>query len=204
MRLSEIVTAARFAGLALAVIAVTMAGCGGGGYTSLPGTVYHPQPSPSPSVAPSPSPSIGPSPSPSPAAQIIGVNLTNELPDNDPTYGTLLGYFNSTGSPNNQSSVVDLTAANAVVFEDFDSVNPHTGSFLGDATKNGANFPSSFNGSSKKSKAGTIISTTNFSTGNMNPGETSATYNSGSVGFYMFGCAYHYDSNGMRTIVIVQ
>jgi hypothetical protein len=126
------------------------------------------------------------------------------MPDNDPTYGTLLGYFNSTGSPNNQSSVVNLTMATPVMFHNFDNVNPHTGSFLGDASANGANFPSTFTGSFTQSPAGTIISTTNFSTGNLNPGSVSLVYNSGPPGFFMFGCGYHYVSNGMRTIIISQ
>ena len=127
------------------------------------------------------------------------------MPDNDPTYGPLLGYFDSTGSPNNQSSVVNLTMATPVMFHDFDAVNPHTGSFLGDASQNGASFPPTFTGSANQSAAGTIISTTNFSTGNLNPnGGVSLVYNSGPPGFYMFGCAYHYVSNGMRTIIIVQ
>jgi len=28
-------------------------------------------------------------------------------------------------------------------------------------------------------------------------------YETGIPGFYMFGCAYHYDSNEMRTVIIV-
>lgn len=202
MRQSEIITVTRCAGLALALAAIVAAGCGGGGYTTLYSAP--PRPHTSPSVAPSPSPSQSPSPSPSPTTAIVGVKLSGESPDNDPTYGTLLGYFNSTGAPNNQSSVVNLTMATQVMFHDFDPVNPHTGSFLGDASQNGASFPPTFTGSLNQSPAGTIISTTNFSTGNLNPNGVSLVYNSGPPGFYMFGCAYHYVSNGMRTIVIVQ
>ncbi len=206
MRKSEIITVARCAGLALALAAAVTAGCGGGGYTTLYGP--GPRPHTSPSIAPSPTPSTSPSPSPStspsPTTAIVAVNLTGELPDNDPTYGTLLGYSNSTGSPNNQSSVVHLTMATPVMFDDFDGVNVHTGSFLGDASANGANFPTTFTGSFNQSPAGAIISTTNFSSGILNPNGVSLVYNSGPPGFYMFGCYFHYVSNGMRTIIIVQ
>ncbi len=126
------------------------------------------------------------------------------MQDNDPTYGTLLGYFDSNGGPSNMSSVVNLTASTPVYFHNFDDVNPHTASFLGDASVNGANFPSTFTGSASQSPAGAIISTTDFSSGNLNPNQKSLIYNSGPPGYYMFGCAYHYISNGMRTVIIVQ
>ena len=48
---------------------------------------------------------------------------------------------------------------------------PHTLSFLGNATKNNAPWPQSFDGSSIKSKAGTAIGTKNFSTGPLSPGQ---------------------------------
>jgi plastocyanin len=90
------------------------------------------------------------------------------------------------------------------VFQNFDATKPHTASFLGDASSSGAAFPAHFNGSGNASPANSVISTANFSSGNLNSGSTSSQYNSGPPGFYMFGCAYHYDSFGMRTVVIVQ
>jgi plastocyanin len=131
----------------------------------------------------------------------VGVRLNGEQSFNSPTYGLVLGYFN--GKTSHKSEIVKLTAATTVVFNNVDTVHPHTASFLGDASANGANWPPSFDGSSQPAPAGTAIGTTNFSTGPMSPGTKSKKYSSGSPGFYMFGCAFHYNSNGMRTVIIV-
>jgi plastocyanin len=37
----------------------------------------------------------------------------------------------------------------------------------------------------------------------LNPGQKSLRYTTGLPGFYMFGCAFHYDGFGMRTVIIV-
>ena len=162
-------------------------------------------PSPTPSTSPSPTPSTTPSPTPSPSPQLIGVNLTSELPTIDPNYGQVLGYFSSSGTLNLQSQVVTVPAAAAVTFENFETNGtPHTASFLGDATQNSAPWPSPFNGSSTQSPAGTVINTPMFSTGTLLGGATSLKYVTPPPGFYMFGCAYHYDSNGMRTVIVSQ
>ena len=195
MRLDKLVTSIRITGLALATVAATAgAGCSGSG------TAYGGNPNPYHSIAPNP----GPSPSVAPGSQIVGVNLSTEVATTDATYGRVLGYFNSSGSINTTSQVVHVTAATNVVFQNFENGIPHTASFLGNASANGATFPATFNGSATQSAANTVISTANFSTGTLNPGTTSLQYNSGPPGFYMFGCAFHYDSDGMRTVVIVQ
>ncbi|HEY5096056.1 MAG TPA: hypothetical protein VII69_13150 [Candidatus Eremiobacteraceae bacterium] len=131
------------------------------------------------------------------------MNLSGESATVDPAYGSVLGYFNSTGTIDTTSGVVALITAMPAVFRNFDGI-PHTASFLGNASGNGASFPLHFNGSGAASPANTVISTTNFSSGTLNAGSSSLQYNSGPPGFYMFGCAFHYDSNGMRTVVIVQ
>lgn len=190
MRPDELITTARTASLALAIAAaVATSGCGGG-YGSNSTSYGNPNPAPSPTIAP--------------GAQIIGLNLSGELPENAPNYGSVLGYFNSTGSIEMTSQVVHITAALPTIFRNFDGALPHTASFLGNATVNGAMFPAHFNGSETSSAANSVISTANFSSGDLNPGSTSAVYNSGPPGFYMFGCAFHYDNHGMRTVVIVQ
>ena len=193
MRLDELSTSIRITGLALATFAAIAA-------TGCSGSAYGGSPNPYRTIAPNPSPS----PSISPSSQIVGVNLSTEMPTMDPTYGRMLGYFISTGTINTTSQVVHLTAATNMVFENFDSGIPHTASFLGNASANGATFPPAFNGSATQSPANAVISTSNFSSGTLNPGSTSLQYNSGPPGFYMFGCAFHYDSDGMRTVVIVQ
>jgi plastocyanin len=193
VRLAKHFTTIRITGLALATVAaIAAAGCSG--------TAYGGNPNPYRTLPPNPSPS----PSIAPGEQTVGVNLSTEVPTTDATYGRVLGYFNSTGSIVTTSQVVHLTAATNIVFQNFDSGIPHTASFLGDASASGASFPPSFNGSATQSPANTVISTSNFSSGALNPGSTSLQYNSGPPGFYMFGCAFHYDSNGMRTVIIVQ
>jgi len=56
-----------------------------------------------------------------------------------------------------------------------------------------------------KSASGTVISTTSWSTGPIAPGQISAIYETGAPGFYMIGCAFHYDDpTSMRTVLIVK
>jgi hypothetical protein len=134
--------------------------------------------------------------------QNVGIRLTGEAPHTSPKYGRVLGYFN--GKTSLTSEIVQLTAAVNVVFNNVDSLAPHTASFLGKANRHTAPWPSSFNGSSTASPAGTVISTTGFSTGTVTPGQKSLKYNTGPPGFFMFGCFFHYNLDGMRTVIIVQ
>jgi plastocyanin len=132
----------------------------------------------------------------------IGIRLNGESTFNSPHYGIVLGYFR--GKTSLISQVVQLTANTRVVFFNEDASFPHTASFLGNATKNSAPFPAHFDGGSTQSPAGTAINTPMFSTGPLSPGTHSLKYNSGPPGFYMFGCAFHYDSHGMRTVYVVK
>ncbi len=132
----------------------------------------------------------------------VGVRLTNEKTLNSKVYGKLLGYFN--GSKSTTTQVVVIKVGSKVVFHSVDGGHQHTASFLGDASKTGANFPKSFNGSSTQSPAGTDISTANFSTGTLNPNTNSLVYAANTPGYYMFGCAFHYGLFGMRDIIVVQ
>ena len=132
----------------------------------------------------------------------VGVRLEGEKSDMDATYGKILGYFK--GVKSKKTHVITIKTGEQVVFMNVDPALEHTGSFLGDASAGGANWPSTFTGSSTASPAGTDISTANFSTGAMSHGSSSATYAANVPGFYMFGCAFHYQSSGMRDIIIVQ
>jgi plastocyanin len=131
----------------------------------------------------------------------VGIRLTGESSGKS-KYGMVLGYFKGTKST--ISHVVTLSAGQSVVFHNVDSFDPHTGSFLGDASASKAPWPKSFNGSSTQSPANTDISTANFSTGSLNAGTSSLTYAANVPGFYMFGCFYHYNSFHMRDVIIVQ
>ena len=130
------------------------------------------------------------------------VRLTGEAPYNDPVYGTVLGYFLTHNSQ--VSQVITVPAGADIIFFNKDPSLTHTVSFLGDATQNGAPWPPMFNGSSTQSPPYSWIGATNFSTGPIPPNGKSPPYETGFPGFYMIGCAYHYDSNGMRTIIIVR
>ena len=131
----------------------------------------------------------------------VGARLTGEHSITNSHYGFILGYFN--GRTSLTSEVVHLTAGTQVKFFNVDSVLPHTVSFLGKATAASALWPRTFNGSSIRSPAGTAIGALHFSTGSLNPGQSSLIYRTGLPGFYMEGCAFHYDSNKMRTVIIV-
>jgi hypothetical protein len=143
---------------------------------------------------------------PTPSAAPVGLLLTGESSVTTLSDGAVLGFFNGTaGNPPTGSGVVNLTANTNVRFVNMESgagALPHTASFLGAYT---GTYPATFtntNGTTA-SAAGTVISTANFSAGNINPGTGSKVYNSGGPGMFVFGCFYHYLSNGMRTVIIV-
>ncbi len=149
-----------------------------------------------------------PSPTVDPQAQPVSLLLTGENPVNVSPYGTVLGYSNgmSPSSPSG-SNVVNLTANQAVQFGNVEPsgslFGAHTASSLG--PWNGSSFPPNGPTSAQQnaSPAGTSISAAGFSTGAINPGKVSLVYNSGSAGMIVLGCFFHYNSNGMRTVVIV-
>jgi virginiamycin B lyase len=135
----------------------------------------------------------------------VNLRITGEQKFVSPVYGPVFGYFRKNPPI---SQVVTLAAGESVRFKNVElpaSGVMHTASFLGDATMNGASWPPSFDGSQVKSVAGTVISTTSWSTGPLAPGKTSDVYETGAPGFYMVGCAFHYnDATSMRTVLIVK
>jgi hypothetical protein len=149
---------------------------------------------------------VCPSPTPAVSAAPVALLLTGENPVNVAPYGNVLGFSNGTApSTPNGSGVVMLTADTNVIFTNAEANGglPHTASSLGPWS---GSFPASGPSSSalNASAAGTSISATGFSTGNLNPGQGSAVYSTGSTAMIVFGCFYHYASSGMRTVVIVQ
>ncbi len=129
----------------------------------------------------------------------VGIRLNGELSFNDPNYGFELGYAVGTGT---QTQTISLPIGESVQFKNLDTV-PHSAAFLGNATGTSAPWPASFNGSTSKSPAGSAIGTTGWATGSLNPGKSSPIYETGLPGFYMIGCQYHYNTNEMRTVVVV-
>jgi plastocyanin len=132
----------------------------------------------------------------------VGIRLNGESPFTDPRYGAVLGYFR--GKTSTTSEVIGLPTGRNVRFFNVDASFPHTMSFLGNATRNMAPWPTTFTGSGTAAPAGTAIGTTNWSTGTLTPGGKSAVYATGMPGFYMMGCAFHYVTHTMRTVVIVR
>ena len=130
----------------------------------------------------------------------VGVRLFGETATHT-HYGSVLGYFN--GLTSTSSEIVSVPTGQRIRFFNVDSTASHTASLLGVATSTTAPWPASFDGSGTQSPAGTAISKKGFSTGVMAPGTHSLLYSTGAPGFYMFGCAIHYNSYRMRTVIIV-
>lgn len=129
----------------------------------------------------------------------IGIRLNGEMSIMDPNYGFELGYAVGSGT---LTQTISLSTGESVQFRNLDTI-PHSAAFLGNATANSAPWPGSFNGSMTKSPAGTGIGTTGWATGSLNPSKTSPIYETGLPGFYMIGCQYHYNTNEMRTVIVV-
>lgn len=137
------------------------------------------------------------------STETIGVNLTNppQAACTDPTYMAVKGYFG--GSTITSSQVISLTASssNTVQWANVD-FQPHTAANLG--TWAGAYPTTQPNAAATSSPQGMDISTPGFTTGNINNGSSSFTYKADVPGVYIFGCAYHYISDNMRTVIIVK
>jgi|SRR5215469_3313180 len=135
------------------------------------------------------------------STQMIGVNLTSQAACTDPTYLAVTGYFG--GSKITSSQVISITASssNNVQWTNLD-VQPHTAANLGAWA--GAYPTSEPNAAATSSPQGMDISTPGFTTGNINNGSSSLMYKADVPGMYIFGCAYHYISNNMRTVIIVK
>lgn len=129
----------------------------------------------------------------------IGIRLNGEMSIIDPNYGFELGYAVGTGT---KTQTISLTAGESVRFTNLDTI-PHSAAFLGNASPSPLTWPATFNGSTTQSPAGTAIGTTNWATGSLSAGQNSPIYETGLPGFYMIGCQYHYNTNEMRTVIVV-
>ncbi|MBV8671753.1 MAG: hypothetical protein JO098_08270 [Candidatus Eremiobacteraeota bacterium] len=204
MNLQQIFKMPAIALIAVSAAAVIAAACGGGGSSvgGGGGTRCAQQYGGGGSSGSGACPPASPTPAASAAA--VGIDLTGETPQSTTSDGTVLGFFNGTkANTPNGSEVVVLTAATNVQFHNVDPTQPHTASFLGAYT---GSYPTSFTNTNgpTASAAGVSISSPNFSAGNINPGAVSAVYNTGGAGVFVFGCAYHYLSNNMRTVIMVE
>jgi len=140
----------------------------------------------------------------SPAStETIGVNLTNpaQAACTDPKYLAVKGYFGGTTVTSSQVISVTASSTNAIEWTNLD-IQPHTAVDLGSWA--GAYPTSQPNAAATSSPAGMDISTSGFTTGNINAGASSSQYKADVPGVYIFGCAYHYISDNMLTIIIVK
>ena len=140
----------------------------------------------------------------SPAStETIGVNLTNpnQSACTDPKYLAVKGYFG--GSTVTGSQVISVTASStdSIQWTNLD-FQPHTAANLG--VWAGAYPTAQPNAAATSSPVGMDISTPGFTAGNIDAGASSRLYKADVPGMYIFGCAYHYISDNMRTIIIVK
>jgi plastocyanin len=146
-------------------------------------------PSPAPTSSPSPRPSRAPSPTPAPTAssspQVIHIGF--ELDEfTDPTYGPVWYYALT---PGNRAQVVVVKSGSQVVFlNDGPPSTQHTAGGFGTS-----GFPANNDNENPFTQTGsTIDSSLTWSTGTLNPGQSSQVFTVGPPGAYYFGCGFHY------------
>jgi len=159
------------------VAAAVLAACGGGGSSG--GSSY---------VAP-------PTPTATPTASSQQV-ITAALPStaigaiNDPTYGPIGGYTQSS-----YSQTLGFAPGSQVMIRNGQASVPHTFNVISTTS-----FPASPSFSTTSSGSSTINSS--FASGTLAGGALSGPYTL-ATGTYYIGCAFHYASNTMRTVLNV-
>jgi len=102
------------------------------------------------------------------------------------------------GSTSGTAAVIKVAAGSQVVFLNDDTGSPHTGSGLGTGP-----FPASFDNTSGTTASGsTIDGSLTWSTGTLVQGAMSNVFTVGPPGAYYFGCAYHYNADHMRDVLV--
>ncbi|HVA38854.1 MAG TPA: hypothetical protein VNJ51_14710 [Candidatus Dormibacteraeota bacterium] len=169
--------------LAALTLLSLLAACGGGGSGGMYGgsTVTTPYVSPTPAATAQP--------------QVIGLALPQSTIGTvtDPTFGVIGGYTQST-----YSQVLAFVPGSQVMLRNLAASTPHTLDVIGNAA---GGFPSS-----------PALSTTPAGGSTLTAGYASGTLNGGSLigpltlaqGTYFIGCAFHYATNAMRDVLIVQ
>ncbi|TAM78076.1 hypothetical protein EPN44_01720 [bacterium] len=162
-----------------------LAACGGGG-SGGGGTAYTP-------------PSSNPSPTSPPTStqQVISMALPQSTIGQvtDPTWGLVGGFTQSTGS-----QVLAFAPGAQVMLKNLATSIPHTLDVIASGVTPGAPFPSL---SPSLSAAGGSTIGAGFASGSLNGGQLAGPFTL-AQGTYFIGCAYHYLSNAMRDVLIVQ
>jgi hypothetical protein len=171
-----------------AAVASLMVGCSGYGSSAAScGGIYNPCPTSTPTPAPTDCSHM--------VTGSVTVQLKLSFPScNDTTYGLIMGISDT----NSQSNIIKVNTSQTIQFTNVDAVY----NFQVDNLGPGTTFPASDMVVNTGSAAGTDISTTNFSTGTINHGTSSAFFHTpSSAGMWVFGERTYYGS-GMRTIII--
>jgi plastocyanin len=111
-------------------------------------------------------------------------------------FGAVAFYAPTTGA----TAVIYVKSGSKVSFLNDDSTR-HTASGLG-----AGGFPKSFDNTSGVNQVGKVInSSLTWSTGSLNPGQTSVVLTVGAKGTYYFGCYFHYRVDpAMRDVIVSQ
>jgi len=129
------------------------------------------------------------------AAKVIYVGFGHKaLPKSK--FGAVAYYAPTTGA----SAVVYVKSGSNVAFTNDDTTR-HTASGLGSS-----GFPASFDNTSGVNHVGKVVNgALTWSTGSLNPGQTSAVFTVGAKGTYYFGCYFHYRvTPSMRDVIVSQ
>jgi len=142
---------------------------------------------------PTPTPTPAPTPTGTAQPQVIHVGFVHGTAS-DQTYGAIAYYAPTSGT----AAVIKVAAGSQVVFLNDDTGSPHTGSGLGTGP-----FPASFDNTSGTTASGsTIDGSLTWSTGTLVQGAMSNVFTVGPPGAYYFGCAYHYNADHMRDVLV--
>lgn len=166
-------------GMAAAAVAcaAALAACGGGGSSS-----------------PAPNPNPNPNPTQTASTQQV---VTEALPSTaigsvvDPTFGMVAGFTQSL-----YSQTLAFAPGSQIMIRNGQTGVPHT--FGVDST---TSFDANGSALSTTASGGSTVAA-GFNTGTINGGSTAGPFTLSS-GTYWIGCAYHYVSNGMRTVLQV-
>jgi hypothetical protein len=202
--------------LSAVLVAASIAACGGGGSTNLPvaprpgapapsgAPVSTPTPSgapvstPTPSGAPvsTPTPSGAPVSTPTPTASPLTVQVVAMAEPItaigsivDPTFGLVGGY-----TQQSTSQVLGFAPGSQIMIRNGQTATPHTFSVISTTGFTGA--PTSL------TAAGGSTIATGFTTGTVNGGALIGPFTL-TAGTFFIGCAYHYTSENMRTVLVV-
>jgi hypothetical protein len=180
--------------LSAALVAASIAACGGGGSTNLPVAPAPgaPLPTGAPVTTPAPSgaPVASPTPSTAPATQQV-VTLAEPITAIgslvDPTFGLIGGFTQQT-----RSQVLGFAPGSQIMIRNGQATTPHTFSVIPGFTGP----PTSF------TPAGGSTIATGFTTGTVNGAALIGPFTL-TAGTFFIGCAFHYTSENMRTVLVV-